>query len=318
MRTESRELLAVGIFGGKSRLGDRIEILLRRGRTFSPRTSAAGVAASAIVLAALMLAGSLAPRWIAFAQQQPRPSFEVASVKLNTSGVEGDAHSFPPHSRGFTATNSSLKTLIQLAYKVNDSRLLDGPGWIDSARYDIAATPVEGNAGLDQSRLMLQTLLEDRFKLIARREVREMPVYGLVSPVGSLKRLGSGDANCVTFSSNSPPSLPAPGQTPRTPCGGLLRGPNVLAGEKISIAEFVETLGNILDRPVIDRTGFTGTFSFRLDFSAPGAEIVDGGNLDNRPSIFTALREQLGLKLESTKGPVEVLVIDHVEKPVAN
>jgi len=81
MRTKSQELLAVGILGGKSRLGDRIEMLLRRGRTFSPRASAAGVAASAVVLCAFMLAGSLAPRWIAFAQQAVRPSFEVASIK---------------------------------------------------------------------------------------------------------------------------------------------------------------------------------------------------------------------------------------------
>src|SRR6202035_5099567 len=85
MRTESRELLAVGVFGGKSLIGDRIEMLLRRGRTFSPRASAAGVAASAAVLAALLFAGSLAPRWIAFAQET-QLSFEVASVKPNTSG----------------------------------------------------------------------------------------------------------------------------------------------------------------------------------------------------------------------------------------
>ncbi len=84
MRTESKELLAVGIFGNKSRLGDRIEMLLRRGRTFSPRASAGGVVASALVLSGIMLAGSLAPRWIAFAQQQPRWTFEVASIKPNT------------------------------------------------------------------------------------------------------------------------------------------------------------------------------------------------------------------------------------------
>src|SRR5580704_14662931 len=86
MRTESRELLAVGIFGSKSRLGDRIESLLRRGRTFSPCASVAGIAVSIAGLAGLMLARSLVPSWIAFAQSAPQPSFEVASVKPNSSG----------------------------------------------------------------------------------------------------------------------------------------------------------------------------------------------------------------------------------------
>ena len=85
------------------------------------------------------------------------------------------------------------------------------------------------------------------------------------------------------------------------------------------MAEFVDALGNMLDRPVIDRTGYTGTFSFRLDFSPVGAALADGGNPDNpRPSIFTAIHEQLGLRLEPQKGPVEVLVINHVEKPNEN
>ncbi len=249
----------------------------------------------------------------------PGQSFEVASVKPNTSGVEGEKHSFPPFSRGFTATSTNLKTLIQLAWKVNDSRLLGGPGWIESARYDIAAIPAEGNVALDQSRLMLQTLLEDRFKLIVRREIKEMPVYALVSATGGLKRLVSEEENCVCVQSRFAGIAPGAGSSStRSVRGNAPRATNLLAGAKISIAEFVDALGNILDRPVVDRTGFTGTFSFRLDFSAPVATVVDGGNPDNRPSIFTALPEQLGLKLESAKGPVEVLVIDHVEKPDAN
>src|SRR5580692_8038874 len=96
MPTESRELLAVGILGSGSKLGDRIEILLRRGRTFAPRASAASVAASALVLSGLTVAGSLAPRWIAFAQQSPRLTFEVASVRRNTGGSDGEWHTGPP------------------------------------------------------------------------------------------------------------------------------------------------------------------------------------------------------------------------------
>src|SRR5580692_8290557 len=102
MRTESRELLAVGIFGSRSRVGDRIEILLRRGRTFSPHASVTGVAVSAGVLSGLMLAGSLAPRWIAFAQQPARPEFEVASVKLNKSGRGIPSRDLKPGSINYT------------------------------------------------------------------------------------------------------------------------------------------------------------------------------------------------------------------------
>jgi hypothetical protein len=117
MRTESRELLAVGILGGKSRIGDRIEILLRRGRTFSPRTSAGSVLASAVVLSGLMLAGSLAPRWIAFAQEQPRPSFEVASVKPGDSLDQRVGIHLLPGGR-FATTNATLKILVAFAYDV--------------------------------------------------------------------------------------------------------------------------------------------------------------------------------------------------------
>jgi hypothetical protein len=111
MRTESRELLAVGIFGGKSRIGDRIELLLRRGRTFSPRASTADVAAGTVVLCGLMLACSFFPRWIAFAQAPARPSFEVASVKPGDPNSRQFGYRQPPGGR-YVATNVSLKNLI--------------------------------------------------------------------------------------------------------------------------------------------------------------------------------------------------------------
>jgi uncharacterized protein (TIGR03435 family) len=319
-RARRGEILASGIFGSSSRIGDRIEMLLRRGRTFSPRASAVGIAASTVVLGALMLAGSFAPRWIAFAQQAPQPSFEVASVKRNTSGGDWDTHSGPPESAGFRANNMTLKMLIKIAYRVKDSQISGGPGWIDSDRYDIAARLAENNLSADRSRLMLQTLLEERFRLALRREMRTIPVYALIASSGGLQLPKSTHTSCVEFPAGSPPTPSAPGQAPSIPCGGFVTGPNLLEGGNISMSEFVDVLGNMLDRPVVDKTGFTGTFTVRLDFNSEGIfGRHDDSNPDNpRPSIFTAIHEQLGLRLEPQKGPVEVLVINHVEKPNEN
>jgi hypothetical protein len=128
--SKSQELLAVGIFGSRSRIADRIEMLVRRGRTFSPRVSASGVAVSTVILGALMLAGSLAPRWIAFAQQPAHPSFEVASIqpapppagKSVIFGMKSDPNRF-------TGSYITLQDLIAKAYGVDHSRISGGPPW---------------------------------------------------------------------------------------------------------------------------------------------------------------------------------------------
>jgi len=314
------EMLASGLFGSSSRIGDRIEMLLRRGRTFSPRASAGSILASAAVLGGLMVAGSLVPRWIAFAQEQSRLSFEVASVKRNTSGGDWDTHSGPPESAGFRANNMTLKMLIKIAYRVKDSQISGGPGWIDSDRYDIAARPAESNLSADRSRLMLQALLEERFRLALRREMRTIPVYALIASSGGLPLPKSTRNSCGEFPAGSPPKPSAPGQAPSIPCGGFVTGPNLLEGGNVSMSQFADVLGNMLDRPVVDKTGFIGTFTVRLDFNSEGIfGRHDDSNPDlSRPSLFTAIQEQLGLKLEAQRSSAEVLVIDHAEKPDAN
>jgi Protein of unknown function (DUF3738) len=180
MRTDSRELLAVGIFGGKSRLGDRIEFLLKRGRTFSPRVSAAGVAASALVLGGLVLAGSLAPRWIAFAQTPAGPSFEVTSIKPSEpSDKPGFLQTAP---RRLDLNGVTVKMLIQQAYTISGYRIYGGSSWLDSARFNISAKAGDeaGKLTMNQMRPMLQTLLADRFRLAVHRETKELPLYRLV------------------------------------------------------------------------------------------------------------------------------------------
>jgi bla regulator protein blaR1 len=302
MRTESRELLAVGVFGSRSLIGDRIEVLLRRGRTFSPRVSAAGVAASAAVSSALIVAGSLAPRWIAFAQPAPKPSFEVASVKpADSSDKPGFLQAAPGR---LTLNSVTVKMLIQQAWAISGYRIYGGPSWLDSTRFNIAAKASDGtgNLTLDQMRPMLQTLLTDRFHLALHPETKELPLYRLVVSRGG-KKFGESAV------SGEPQSRMGTGR---------------ITDDKASLDTLASQLGQQLGRFVLNRTGLQGYFDFHVQWTPdPGQNL--GGDSDtpppagaDGPSIFTALQEQLGLKLESGKGPVEVLVVDRAEKPDAN
>jgi bla regulator protein blaR1 len=309
MRTESRELLAVGIFGGRSRVGDRIQLLLRRGRTFSPHASGRGVTASTLVLAALLLAASLAPRWLAFAQQ---PSFEVASIKPGDPDSRRVSLGIRPGNH-FGTTNASLKTLIGFAYDLRDHQISGGPNWLDSARFDIDAKPdpaviiPKGPDGAGQMRLMVRSLLADRFKFAAHRESRQEQVYELVVDKGGLKM------------KEAAPLGPNQGF-------GLRMGRSELIGTGSPVALLANQLSQRLGRSVIDKTGLTAKYDFTLKWTpdpgpAAGKPEPDDGEPapdPNGPSIFTAIQQDLGLKLQSAKGPVEVLVIDHAEKPDAN
>jgi uncharacterized protein (TIGR03435 family) len=311
MRTESRDMLAVGIFGSKSRIGDRVEMLLRGGRTFSPRASATGVVASTIVLCGLMLAGSLAPRWIAFAQEQPRASFEVASVKPTPAARSGSDHD--TYFRGlpggrFSAENASLGMLIMNAYRV-DSSQISGGSWLrfGGDRYDIeakaddqdprfkaadAAGPAAKQALRDS---MLRTLLEDRFKLAVHRETKETSGYALVVAKSGPKLTESTEAR------EGDGSISVPGR-------------GRLTGQKAPLSMLAAQLTRLVGRTVTDETGLEGGFDFNLEWT-PEETPAD---LASAPSIFTAIQEQLGLKMEARKERTEMIVIDQVEKPDAN
>jgi uncharacterized protein (TIGR03435 family) len=316
MRTESRELLAVGIFGSHSRIGDRIEILLRHGRTFSSRASSTSMAASAVVLGGLMLASSFAPRWIAFAQQEPQ-QFEVASVKSNRSG---DSHWYIRIAPGgkLLAKNATLRSLVLQAYEVQDFQLTGGPAWLTSGRFDIEGRG-PGSPVPSQVLQMLQTLLGDRFQLKVRREVRDLPVYALLIGKNGPKLESSRGSNCF-----DPVADPTAFIAPTTlPCGGFRNASNQMSGAKITMSLFAANLSKYLGRAVVDKTGLDSAYEISLKwtpdetqaFSPPtGPAAVDA----SEPSIFGAVQEQLGLRLDSQKGPVEVLVIDHAEKPDAN
>jgi uncharacterized protein (TIGR03435 family) len=234
---------------------------------------------------------------------QDRPQFDVASIKPNSpGGVSTGDFRFLPGGR-LSAEKVVLRFFIQNAYGLKPFQLSGGPDWIASQGYDIEAK-AEGNPSNAQMQKMMQTLLEDRFKLKYHRETKDLPVYTLAAAKGGLK-------------------LPDAKEGSDRATIRISRMTGVqLTGEKITVAELARVLSNLLSRTVIDKTGFTGTFaahlSFALDDTLAGLPHFPDAPDPAIPSVFVAIEEQLGLKLESTKGPVEILVIDHIERPSAN
>jgi len=232
---------------------------------------------------------------VAMAQDVSPLAFDVASVKPDRRGP-GDRD--VDHDGGLlTMTNVSLKRCIMLAYGVGDDRVF-GPAWIDSEAYDISAKVLSG--GVDtQYTLRLQTLLKDRFKLVLHREMREGPVFDLVVAKNGPKIRP--DAPAASLDSDST----------RTKGHATFR-----AVSMDKLARFLERPQMAVDRPVVDKTGLSGTYSFTLDWTLPdragGADSPKGD--DQWPSIFGALQEQLGLKLEPGRARREVLVVDSAEK----
>ncbi len=225
------------------------------------------------------------------AQAPTSPAFEVASIKLNISGDPRSGTQNLPGGR-VTVTNLRLRDLIRRAYGSNDIEVVGGPDWVDADRWDILAVAAPDDADTPWA-LMLKSLLAERFKLEAHFEPREQPIFQLVF-ARSDKRLGPAfhgtsckddDPRCGGTSANT---------------SGIKSG--TITGVGLTMAELGTRLSRFAERRVFDQTGLEGRYDFQLQWSED-------------LSIFTAVQEQLGLKLESAKGPVDVVVIDHVERP---
>jgi uncharacterized protein (TIGR03435 family) len=241
------------------------------------------------------------------------PAFDVASVKLNRSADDSSSSAFASGG-AFNARNATVRGVIQEAYQLKDGNLLGVPGWADSERYDIAAKP-ESPVSTEQAHSMLQTLLADRFLLKVHRETREVPVYALTVGNRGAKLKEAVDSNCV-----APPSGPPSGPPPRTGyCGGSLVSRGRLTSRKVSMQKFAATLSEIMGRPALDMTELAGVFDIDLQWSPDETQFGGTASTDSSgaPSIYAALQD-LGLKLEARKGPIEVVVIDHVERPSEN
>jgi uncharacterized protein (TIGR03435 family) len=272
----------------------------------------------------------------------PLPSFEVASIKVNHSGTSFVRMGGPDVSR-YVASNISAKMLITFAYNMRDFQVSGGPGWINSDKFDINAKVEDSLAEQmqklpraqqqDQMRLLLQSLLADRFKLAVSHETKELPIYALVvAKSGSkLKEVPPPDAQA---NSGRPPALPPPsGPNPPPVPPGMFRmmigrgGVSTLTASASPISDLVMMLSQQLGRQLVDQTGLKGTYDFTLQWTSdmglgggvlPVAPDSAGANDAGGTSIFTALQDQLGLRLESTKGPVDTIVVDHIEEPSEN
>jgi uncharacterized protein (TIGR03435 family) len=275
---------------------------------------------------------------------QPLPQFEVASIKPNKSGDGRVLLGIQPGGR-FTATNVTLRMLIRNAYQLQDFQITGGPGWLAEDHFDIVAKAESGD-GLgdpfraDQSgqpsrgQLMIRALLAERFKLVVHDETRDMPIYALVVARSDGKlgpQLKPSEVDCAAMAAargRGPMLPPAPGQPGDRPQCGIRIGMGNMAVGGAPISQVANALANFVGRTVVDKTGLTGSYEFTLTWTPdqmpqrpPGAPepLVNGVPIDpNGPSIFTAVQEQLGLKLDSQRGPVKILVIDRAEHPTEN
>jgi uncharacterized protein (TIGR03435 family) len=315
-------------------LTDRISRLLGQSRP-AVRTGLGSVVVTIAVLLATAAYGL-------FGQSDLHPTFEVATIKQNASAPDPRGRmgvAYKPGGR-IIATNAPLKLLIQFAYAVHDSayqghslplrdsQVLGGPAWIKSEGYDIQAKP-ESNTDQTHAWVMLQTLLADRFRLTLRRETRNLPLYDLTVKKSGLKLTPPTDTKCVSFPPGSTPQY-VPGTSDCGYAPLLLSSSGLqMEGRRLHMSDLVRQLASALGEPVLDKTGFTGEFDVDLNYTdedvmkspgsaspedAGGRQLLAGPNL----SIVFAAMDQLGLKLQSARGPVEVLIVEHAERPTPN
>jgi uncharacterized protein (TIGR03435 family) len=218
------------------------------------------------------------------------PAFDAATVKLSRS-TENGSTVYTDIGGGLSLKYMTLKDLIAFAWDVRDYQISGKPAWINSTHYDVNAKS-QTVAGLVQLRPLIQPLLTERFQLVLHKSTKELVYYALV--------IGKNEAKL------KPSAVPSPQYRGH---GGEFMG------QGLPMSIFAGKLGDELGRPVLDKTGLTGTYDINLQWTPDDGEQKTG---PSRPSLFTAVHEQLGLKLESQKGPVEVLIVDRAERPTEN
>jgi uncharacterized protein (TIGR03435 family) len=236
------------------------------------------------------------------------PVFEVATIKPSKPGQPGKG--FTVRGRRFLTINTSVSDLITFSYDLHARQVAGGAAWLESDKLDITGEPDgQGQPSLAQWKIMIQKLLADRFKLTFHREQKELPVYAIVVGKNGPK---------LTNSEGDPNGLP----------GLAFRGLGNLPVRNAKISDFAGVMqAAVLDRPVVDHTGLPGRYDFTLTWTPDSSQFAGMGitvptpaadDSTAPPDLFTAMVQQLGLRMESTKAPVDVLVIDRVEKPSEN
>jgi len=255
--------------------------------------------------------------------------FEAASIKPSDTTNPGAAIRRQPGGR-FSTVNAPARVLILFAYQIQNFQLVDAPGWVGSDRFDIVAKmngdppAIIPGSGADHMMLAMRTLLADRFKLKVHHETRQLDIYALTMATpggkpGPALKPAAGDCSPAAFGGRA--GGPPPGGAPPPVCGMQQRFGQIRFGG-FPLSLFATGISNQVGRFVVDRTGLTGNWDFELTFAAPPPPVgalppgVTPPTPDpDLPDLFTAVREQLGLKLESTKGPVDVLVVDDIQQP---
>ena len=290
-----------------------------------------GPIAAAVITGARLSAQIVAPAADA-------PTFEVASVKPNNQGGGRIGRGGTPGRMDLM--NMTARLLIRQAYNIHDSQIIGGPDWTGSQGFDVNAT-LAGDAPPERRRLMMQTLLRDRFKLAFHVEKRDMPAYALIT-ARTDRKLGSKlsrtpEGACPAAGqpgpgrSGPPPAFDVNGPAP---CGALMFGPGRLVAHGATIDALANALGSLpavtaFNRIVQNQTGLEGTYDFEFTFAndfagrgpggpPPGAGPAPTSNPGDEPALYTALQEQLGLKLDARRATVDVLVIDSMQKPEEN
>lgn len=236
------------------------------------------------------------------------PTFEVATIKPSDPSRPGKL--FTVRGADVVTINTTLSDLITFAYDLHPKQITGGPSWLESDKYDLNGKPdVPGQPNVAQMKVMMQKLLADRFQLKFHREKKELSVYALTVLKGGPK---------FSKSERDPDSLP----------GLFFRGPGTnLNVTNATMAQFASLMQSaVLDRPVVDQTGLNEKYDFILKWTPDQGQLLGLGGPpppppdpgDAPPDLFTALQQQLGLKLESTRAPADVAVIDHVERPSEN
>jgi uncharacterized protein (TIGR03435 family) len=293
-------------------------------------------AAAAMMLAAPVVVGALSARSLpptVAAATLENPPFEIATVKPNTTGAMRVTMRVLPGGT-WEATNATLESLIRISYRLQESQLIGGPDWIYSARFDIQAKAGSGSPASDFP-VRMQSLLAERFNLKLHNETRDLPLYALVMARRDERpgpQLTTAVADCAALARGRSGGAPdvKPGEQPTC---GIINSPGRMTGGGVTMQQMALSLSQYTGRMVIDHTGLSGTFDYDLEFEpdpalrgrGPGGGPVSGPILGRTNaldpegrSIFTALQEQLGLRLEPQRGAVAVVVVDAADRPTGN
>jgi uncharacterized protein (TIGR03435 family) len=277
---------------------------------------------------------------VLFAQAESRRSFDVISIKPNRTNQGIPAIVFQPGGR-VSAANVDVQQIILVAYALDDVQLVNAPDWIRAERFAIEART--GDALPTRTiRQMLRSMLADRFGLVAHTERRELPLIALTM-ARSDKRAGSrlrpSGPECAPI--QAPPGVPIPPPPPPPPSGtagpmrvilpteeeprqrcGAAMTPGWISARSITMNEFRRVLSQLMGRPVVDETGLTGEFDLDMSFQPEGLRGALVGapppSLSDAPALGTALQDELGLRLDPRRGPVDVLVVDRIDRPSEN